>query len=72
MATLDWSKCPAVESVPGKSVGAWVFRDSRTLVPLPHALSNHTVVEGIDRGWDRLANGELIGGAAEAAGFDGS
>ena len=29
MPTLDWSKCPAVESVPGKRSGAWVFRDTR-------------------------------------------
>ena len=29
MAALDWSQCPAVESVPGKVSGAWVFRDTR-------------------------------------------
>jgi uncharacterized protein (DUF433 family) len=29
MANLDWSRCPAVESVPGKVSGAWVFRDTR-------------------------------------------
>ena len=29
MAMLDWSQCPAVESVPGKVSGAWVFRDTR-------------------------------------------
>jgi uncharacterized protein (DUF433 family) len=29
MATLDWSQCPAVESVPGRLGGAWVFRDTR-------------------------------------------
>jgi uncharacterized protein (DUF433 family) len=29
MASLDWSQCPAVESVPGKRSGAWVFRDTR-------------------------------------------
>jgi uncharacterized protein (DUF433 family) len=29
MATLDWSQCPAVESVPGKRSGAWVFRGTR-------------------------------------------
>ena len=29
MASLDWSKCPAVESVPGKLSGAWVFRGTR-------------------------------------------
>ena len=26
---LDWSKCEAVESVPGKVSGAWVFRGTR-------------------------------------------
>ena len=29
MATLDWSQCSAVESVPGRLSGAWVFRDTR-------------------------------------------
>jgi uncharacterized protein (DUF433 family) len=29
MATLDWSQCSAVESVPGRLGGAWVFRDTR-------------------------------------------
>jgi uncharacterized protein (DUF433 family) len=29
MAPLDWSQCPAVESVPGKRSGAWVFKDTR-------------------------------------------
>ena len=29
MATLDWSQCRAVESVPGKVSGAWVFRNTR-------------------------------------------
>ena len=28
-AALDWSQCPAVESVPGRLSGAWVFRDTR-------------------------------------------
>ena len=32
MAILDWSRCPAVESVPGRRSGAWVFRDTRTPV----------------------------------------
>ncbi len=32
MAALDWSQCPAVESIPGKRSGAWVFRDTRTPV----------------------------------------
>ena len=29
MAALNWSECPAVESVPGKVSGAWVFRGTR-------------------------------------------
>lgn len=28
-ATLDWSQCPAVESIPGKRSGAWVFKGTR-------------------------------------------
>src|SRR3954466_8898255 len=40
MATLDWSQCPAVESVPGRVSGAWVFRDTR----LPVA----TVIENLE------------------------
>ena len=32
MAALDWSQCPAVESIPGKRSGAWVFKDTRTPV----------------------------------------
>ncbi len=40
MAILDWSQCPAVESVPGKVSGEWVFRDTR----LPVA----TVVENLE------------------------
>lgn len=30
MATLDWRQCPAVESIPGKVSGAWVFTGTRT------------------------------------------
>jgi len=40
MAILDWSQCPAVESVPGKVSGAWVFKDTR----LPVA----TVIENLE------------------------
>jgi uncharacterized protein (DUF433 family) len=29
MAILDWSQCPAVESVPGKVSGAWVLKGTR-------------------------------------------
>jgi len=29
IASLNWSECPAVESVPGKVSGAWVLRGTR-------------------------------------------
>jgi uncharacterized protein (DUF433 family) len=32
MASLDWSKCPVVESISGKVSGAWVFRGTRVPV----------------------------------------
>jgi uncharacterized protein (DUF433 family) len=32
MKTLDWSQCEAVESIPGKVSGAWVFRGTRVPV----------------------------------------
>jgi len=42
MATLDWSQCPAVESILGKVSGAWVFKDTR----MPVA----TVFENLESG----------------------
>lgn len=42
MATLDWSKCFAVESIPGKVSGAWVFKDTRMPVS--------TVFENLESG----------------------
>lgn len=41
-SSLDWSQCPAVESVPGRVSGAWVFKDTR----LPVA----TVFENLEAG----------------------
>ncbi|MEJ1936446.1 DUF433 domain-containing protein [Nostoc sp. NIES-2111] len=32
--SLDWSQCPAVESVPGRVSGAWVLRGTRMPVSL--------------------------------------
>lgn len=32
MEVLDWSQCPAVESIPGKVSGAWVLKGTRTPV----------------------------------------
>ena len=31
---LDWSDCPAVESIPRKFGGAWVFRNTRLPVAI--------------------------------------
>lgn len=33
-ASLDWSQCPAVESVTGRCGGAWVLRDTRLPVSI--------------------------------------
>ena len=38
MAALDWSQCPAVESVPGKVSGAWVLKGTR--MPVSAILEN--------------------------------
>ncbi|HWY45952.1 MAG TPA: DUF433 domain-containing protein [Bryobacteraceae bacterium] len=42
MATLDWSQCPAVESVPGKLSGVWVLKGTRMPVS--------AIVENIEAG----------------------
>ena len=39
---LDWTQCPAVESIPGRVSGAWVFKDTR----MPVA----TVFENLEAG----------------------
>lgn len=38
MPDLDWCQCPAVESIPGKVGGAWVFCDTR--LPVATVLEN--------------------------------
>jgi uncharacterized protein (DUF433 family) len=50
---LDWSQCPAVESVPGKVGGAWVFRGTRMPVAavfenLEDGLTINEIVEMFD------------------------
>jgi len=47
----------------------FILFDNGTPAPLRYALKGHVVVEAIERGWDRLVNGEWIA-AAEAAGFE--
>jgi uncharacterized protein (DUF433 family) len=50
---LDWSQCTAVESVPGKVSGAWVFRGTRIPVAavfenLEDGLTVNEIVEMFD------------------------
>jgi uncharacterized protein (DUF433 family) len=46
MASLDWSECPAVESVPGRLGGAWVFRNTR--MPVSAVFDNLEAGASID------------------------
>ena len=47
---LDWSQCSAVERIPGKVSGAWLFKDSRTPVSvvfenLEHGMTIDEIIE---------------------------
>ena len=42
MPQLDWSQCPAVESIPGKVSGAWVVKGTRMPV--------QTIFENLEAG----------------------
>ena len=59
-ATLDWSQCPAVESIPGKRSGAWVFRDTRT--PVSVAFDNLEVGATINEimEWFHLSHEQVV------------
>jgi uncharacterized protein (DUF433 family) len=46
MAVLDWSQCPAVESVPDRRSGAWVFRNTR--MPVATVFENLEVGSSIE------------------------
>ncbi len=52
MAALEWSQCPAVESIPGKVSGAWVFKGARlpvaTVIENLEDLSIDEVIEQFD------------------------
>jgi uncharacterized protein (DUF433 family) len=59
MSALDWSQCPAVESIPGKVSGAWVFRDTRlpvaTVIENLEDLSVEEVMEQFDVTREQIA-----------------
>src|SRR5260370_42501528 len=65
-ATLDWTQCPAVESIPGKRSGAWVFRDARTPVSVvfENLEAGATISEVMD--WFHLSR-EQVGAVLEFA-----
>ena len=42
MQPLDWSQCPAVESIPGKMSGAWVLKGTHMPV--------QTIFENLEAG----------------------
>ena len=59
MAPLDWSQCPAVESIPGKVSGAWVFKGTRlpvaTVIENLEDLSVNEVIEQFDVTREQIA-----------------
>ena len=67
MEALDWSQCHAVESIPGKVSGAWVFKGTRlpvaTVIENLEDLSIDEVIEqfdvtATDRGCSRVRGRE--------------
>ena len=60
MAALDWSQCPAVESVPGRLSGAWVFKNTRMPVSavFENLESGATVEEIMD--WFHLSREQIV------------
>ena len=59
MASLDWSLCPVVESIPGKVSGAWVFKGTRTPVAvvfenLEDGMTIDEVIEQFPRSRDQV------------------
>ena len=60
MATLDWSQCPVVESVPGRLNGAWVFHDTR--MPVSAVFENLEAGATVDQiaEWFDIAKDQII------------
>jgi uncharacterized protein (DUF433 family) len=58
---LDWSTCPAVESIPGKLSGAWVFRGTR--IPVSAVFENledGLTIDEIVQMFDGLAREQVV------------
>ncbi len=60
MSALDWSQCPAVESIPGKVSGAWLFRGTR--LPVQVVMDNVTSGASIDEvmEWFSVSREEIV------------
>jgi uncharacterized protein (DUF433 family) len=60
MANIDWSQCPAVESIPGKVSGAWVFRDTRMPVSIvfENLESGASIEEIVD--WFHVSREQIV------------
>jgi len=60
MPALDWSECAAVESIPGKRGGAWVFRGTRT--PVSAVFENLEVGASISEimDWFHLSHEQVV------------
>lgn len=58
--SLDWSQCSAVESIPGKVSGAWVFKDTRMPVSIVFEnLEAGVTIEEI-RDWFHLTRQQIV------------
>ena len=72
MANLDWSQCPAVESIPGKVSGAWVFKDTRlpvaTVIENLEDLSVEEVMEQFDATREQITGLGICGAEPQGVG----
>jgi uncharacterized protein (DUF433 family) len=68
MANLDWSRCSAVESVPGKVSGAWVLKGTR--MPVSAIFENVEAGASLDNimEWYDGLNREQVKAVIEFAG----
>ena len=58
--SLDWSRCAAVESVPGKVSGAWVFRGTRIpVVAVFENLEDGLTIDQIVQMFDGLTSEQV-------------
>jgi uncharacterized protein (DUF433 family) len=57
---LDWSQCPAVESIPCKVSGAWIFKDTRMPVSIvfENLEAGATIEEIMD--WFHLTRQQIV------------